>query len=272
MMKRGKHLRYPSLGSFFENGKTLILAYDQGFEHGPIDFNAENANPEYVFDIALEGGLSALAVQAGIAEKFHVTHYKDVNLIVKLNAKTSFLEGDPVSLQHTTVSYAIEMGAKAVGYTIYLGSEHEQEMFKEFGKIVEEAHSAGIPVICWMYPRGKAIKDELATNTLAYAARVAAELGADIVKLKSPENVDKGAVEWIVRCAGRTKVVFAGGSKIDNLKFLKHVEMLIRAGASGMAIGRNIWQDKNPKELVKALKAVVFQNKGAEEAFSMMKK
>ncbi|MGV8168813.1 MAG: class I fructose-bisphosphate aldolase, partial [Candidatus Nanoarchaeia archaeon] len=172
------------LSKITKNGRTLILAYDQGFEHGPTDFDLVNVDPDYVFRIALEGGYSAFAVHSGIVEKYMKPEYKSIPLIIKLNGKTALLRGDPVSFQHTSVAHALELGAAGVGYTIYFGSAHEQTMFKEFGKICEEAHAAGIPVICWMYPRGINVSNEFATETLAYAARVAMELGADIVKVK----------------------------------------------------------------------------------------
>jgi class I fructose-bisphosphate aldolase len=118
------------LSKILKDGKCLILAYDQGFEHGPTDFDLINVDPDYIFRIALEGGYNALAVQAGIAEKYRTQEYKKIPLIIKLNGKTALSKGDPLSLQHTTVKYALKLGAIAVGYTIYLGSEHEQTMFR----------------------------------------------------------------------------------------------------------------------------------------------
>lgn len=254
----------------FEKGKTLILAYDQGFEHGPVDFNLKNVDPAYIMDLALEGRYNAVAVQAGIAEKYHVAHFKDIPLIVKLNGKTRFDNEDPVSLQHTSVSHAAKLGAIGVGYTLYLGSTKEQDMFREFGRICEEAHELGMLSICWMYPRGPHIKDEFDTDTLAYGARIAMELGADVVKIKHKDDVE--AMKWVVKSAGRTKVVIAGGSKTSDLEFLKIAEQVLNAGVVGLAVGRNIWQSDNPLNLTKALKDVVFNGKSAEEAYSEMGK
>lgn len=251
------------LSKITKNGKCLILAYDQGFEHGPTDFDITNVDPDYIFRIALEGGYSALAVQAGIAEKYMKPEYKNIPLVIKLNGKTSYLKGDPLSVQHTSVKYALKLGASAVGYTIYFGSAFEQTMFKEFAGICEEAHSAGIPVICWMYPRGANVSNEFSTEVLAYAARVAMELGADIVKLKN--NGDKEAMKWIVKCAGKTKVVIAGGPHVSEQDFEKMTYDSISAGAIGMAVGRNVWQDKTPMVLTKALKEIVFNGKSSEE-------
>ena len=253
------------LSKITKNGKCLILAYDQGFEHGPTDFDLTNVDPDYIFKIALEGEYTALALHSGIIEKYMKPEYKKIPLIVKLNGKTALLRGDPVSFQHTSVKKAIELGASAVGYTIYFGSAHEPIMFREFGKICEDAHSAGIPVICWMYPRGLNVQNEFATATLAYAARVAMELGADIVKIKN--NGDVEAMKWVIQCAGKTKVVIAGGPHVSEHDFIKLTYDSMQAGAIGVAVGRNVWQDKTPMVVTDALKEVVFSNKTPEEAF-----
>lgn len=258
------------LSKITSNGKCLILAYDQGFEHGPTDFDLTNVDPDYIFKIALGGGYTALALHSGIIEKYMKPEYKKIPLVIKLNGKTALLRGDPVSYQHTSVQRAIELGASAVGYTIYFGSAHEQIMFKEFGKICEEAHQAGIPVICWMYPRGINVPNEFSTEILAYAARVAMELGADIVKLKN--NGDVEAMKWVVKCAGKTKVVIAGGPQVSENDFVKMTYDSVQAGAIGLAVGRNAWQAKNPFVLADALKKVVFKKMTPEEALSQDKK
>lgn len=229
------------------NGKILILAYDQGFEHGPVGFNELNVDPKYIFDIAKEGKFTAVAVHAGVAEKYYDENYEDIPLIVKLNGKTRFNNEDPVSLKQCSVKRAAQLGAAGVGYTIYLGSSQEQEMFREFSRICEEAHNFGMKAICWMYPRGPSIKDEMDTDTLAYAARIALELGADVVKLKY--NGDLNAMKWVVKSAGRAKVVFAGGAKTSDEEVLRLAKESLEVGAVGLAIGRNVWQHENPLKI-----------------------
>ncbi len=239
----------------FKNGKSLILAYDQGFEHGPsMDFNLKNVDPKFIFDIALEGNYDAVAVQSGIARKYYKDNYRDIPLIVKLNGKTRFDNDDPVSRQHTSVEEAVRLGASAVGYTIYLGSSKEQDMFVEFGKICEDAHKHGIYSVCWMYPRGPSIHDELSTDVLSYGARIAMELGADVVKIKY--NGDSEAMKWIVRSAGEAKVVVAGGSKTSDQEFLKMAKETMKAGAVGLAVGRNVWQNKSPLKISRELRHI----------------
>lgn len=241
--------------SILKKGKTMILAYDQGFEHGPVDFNAVNCDPQYIFDIALHGKYDALAVQAGLAHKYYHDEYQNIPLIVKLNGKSKFDNKDPVSKQHTTVEHAVELGAVAVGYTIYLGSSKEQEMFTEFGHICEQAHRYGLIAIAWMYPRGPSVKDEFSTDILSYATRIAVELGADIVKIKT--NRDTEGMRWAIKNAGKSKVVIAGGDKTSDEDFLNLTKESLEAGAAGLAVGRNVWQHENPLKISRKIKKII---------------
>jgi class I fructose-bisphosphate aldolase len=253
----------PRLSNLMTSGKALFLAYDQGLEHGPGDFNLKNVDPKYILDIALEGKYDGIILEHGVAEKYYHGAYKDIPLIIKLNSKSSLTHISPIAKQICSVKRAIQLGAKAVGFVIYDGSKQEPEMFETFGRIVEEAHDLGIPVIAWMYPRGKAIHNELSTEILAYSARIGLELGADIVKIKY--NDDPKGFKWVVRNAGLTKVVVAGGQKRPDPKFLKMTQDVMGAGASGIAVGRNVWQSENPFALSKALHAIIHDGKTADE-------
>jgi class I fructose-bisphosphate aldolase len=232
-------------------------------EHGPTDFNEKNVDPTFILDTALEGGYSAVALGAGVAEKYYEGAYKDVPLICKLNMKSKLAKIDPISRQVWSVEHAIKIGAAAVGFTIYDGSPNEPIMFQEFGKIVEQAHDYGIPVVAWMYPRGPDIR-ELDNEILAYSARIGLELGADIIKMKFNGDVDN--LKWCVRCAGRTKIVISGGDKVAPEQFLTDTQKVMSAGCLGMAVGRNVWQSEKPFSVTKALKAVVYEGKSALEA------
>ena len=244
-----------SLNKIMTKGRALYLAYDQGLEHGPDDFNDKNVNPDYILDIAEKGKVNGVVLQKGVAEKY----YKNlkVPLILKLNGKTNLIKGDPVSRQLCTVKEAIKLKAKAVGYTIYVGSKHENVMFREFENIEREAHKEGLPVILWAYPRGKAIKNELSRKNLAYAARIGLELGADIIKIRYNGKADD--LKWIVKCAGKTKVVIAGGKKKGLNGFLKESKEIMKTGAIGFAVGRNIWQNKEPLKVIKELKKIIWK-------------
>ncbi|MAH07582.1 hypothetical protein CMI38_05035 [Candidatus Pacearchaeota archaeon] len=239
------------LGKITKKGKALYLAYDQGLEHGPIDFNDKNVDPNYILDIAKRGKVSGLIFQKGIAEKYK----SKVPLIVKLNGKTSLVKGEPLSRQLCSVKEALKLKAKAVGYTIYIGSRHENIMFREFEKIEKEAHKRKLPVILWAYPRGKGVNENSGKN-LAYAARVGLELGADIIKIRYNGKIED--MKWAVKSAGKTRVVVAGGKRKSPSGFLQDAKEVMKAGAIGLAVGRNIWQAKEPLEVVSKLKKIIW--------------
>jgi fructose-bisphosphate aldolase, class I len=243
-------------GVFFRNGRTLMLACDQGLEHGPEDFNDKNIDPLYIIDIAKKGDYDALIFQKGIAEKYNDEIRKSgVPLIIKLNGKTSLSGGEPISRQICSVDEAVRLGARGVGYTIYIGSAHESEMLSEFAKIQEDAHKKGLAVVAWVYPRGSGIKNENDPEVMIYACRIGLEIGADIIKIRYCG--DKNDLARGVRAAGRAKVVIAGGAKKDKGGVLKLVREVVDSGAAGLAIGRNVWQDDEPTKITKEIKDVI---------------
>ena len=255
------------INKLFSQGKTVLLAYDQGLEHGPSDFNLDNCDPDYIINIGIKGGYRGLIFQKGIAEHYYSHYTKKIPLIIKLNGKTRIPQGEPIAEQICSIKQAVDLGADAVGYTIYVGSEHEPKIFREFSRIQEQAHDYNLPVIAWMYPRGKAVQNDLNTDLLAYAARIGLELGADILKIKY--NGDKEGFKWIVKCAGKAKVVVAGGSKTDDKSFLTSIKDSVESGGSGIAVGRNVWQHEKPLEISKAINKVVFENKKVEDALKL---
>lgn len=257
-----------NIQKLLKNDRSLMIAYDQGLEHGPTDFNLKNVDPKYIMDLALEGNYNAVILQSGIAEKYYHEAYKDVPLVVKLNGKSSIPHIAPISRQICSVDRAVKIGASAVGYTVYDGSKFEPQIFAEFGKVVEQAHDYGLPVIAWMYPRGEAVRSDMNTEILAYSSRIGLELGADIVKLKYDGDVE--AYKWVVKCAGRTRVIIAGGNKMSPSGFLGNAYGALMAGASGMAVGRNIWQAEKPYSLTHALREIIFKNKKVEDVLKYL--
>jgi fructose-bisphosphate aldolase, class I len=245
------------------NERTIILAYDQGLEHGPTDFDLGNVDPAGVIGLAEKAKLNGLVLQHGIAEKYYDAKKHTVPLIVKLNGKTSLFKGEACSYQVCSLERAIRLGATAVGYTLYPGSEYESLMFREFAHIVESAHKLGVPVLAWVYPRGAGV-DENSTATIAYAARVGLELGADFAKIKY--NGDMEGFKWAVKAAGKCRVVLSGGPKVDDIGFLSITREVLDAGAVGIAVGRNVWQHKTPDKMLAALKEVVFKHKLPHQA------
>lgn len=265
------------------DGKAMILAYDQGFEHGPRDFleHPESANFDYILDIAKRGGFTGIVLHAGLAEKYGLEiRDSQVPLILKLNGRSElYTEEDPYSPQLYSVEDALSLGATAVGYTVYSGSKCEDVMQREFARITREAHGKGIPAIGWMYPRGKSLLDKRpASKTLemaleeqektsldidatpsivAYGARIGLELGADIVKVKYTGSVE--SFRWVVQSAFPTKVVMSGGSLTEtDEEFISRVKGVLTAGAAGIAVGRNIWQRKDPWTISNKIHQIIF--------------
>ena len=264
-------------------GKAMILAYDQGFEHGPRDFlgNPESRKLEYILDIAKRGEFTGIVLHAGLAEKYQAEiRESGVPLILKLNGKSElYTEEDPFSPQLYSVADALSFGASAVGYTVYSGSKHEDQMHKEFAQIIREAHQEGVPAIGWMYSRGKSLFDRKSSSKtfkiaqeekekekslaidetpsiVAYGARIGLELGADLVKVKYTGSTD--SFKWVVECANPTKVVMSGGEMIEDEEFLSRVKGALNAGAVGIAVGRNVWQRPEPMDITKKIHQIIF--------------
>jgi class I fructose-bisphosphate aldolase len=248
------------------DGKALILAYDHGLEHGPVDFEPvpETTDPETVFDVATHDAVTSVAVQKGVAEAYYPSYEDDVSLTLKLNGTSNLWMGEPDSAVNCSVDYAADLGADAVGFTLYGGSNHEVEMAEEFRDAQEDARANDMGVVMWSYPRGQGLKNDTSPDTIAYAARQALELGADIAKVKYPGS--REAMELAVDNAAATKVIMSGGSKTSDRAFLETVESAIDAGAKGLAVGRNVFQRETPAELLDGLEQVIFEEATAAEA------
>jgi class I fructose-bisphosphate aldolase len=246
-------------------GTLLLLPIDQGIEHGPRDFfpNPASKDPEYQFRLAAEAGYSAIACGYGMASKYYSAYAGQVPLILKLNSKTDIPPSDePVSPCNASVEDAVRLGADAVGYTSYVGSPRQEEDFIQLRKVRQDCDRYGMPLVIWAYPRGRDIEAKGGRDSLYaidYAARVAMEMGADVVKLNMPKlNPEKDknspapynemqltqeeAIRHCVESAGRALVVLSGGSKVDDEKLLAQTRMIMEAGGSGVIFGRNVWQ------------------------------
>lgn len=263
-LSHGKRARLWRLlyGSGPRNGSLLVLPLDQGLEHGPTDFfpNPPAIDPEYQFRLAVEGNFSAIALGVGLAEKYMGDYAGRVPLILKLNGKTNIpSDAEATSPLFASVEDAVRLGADAVGYTMYVGSPRQHDEIRQFEKVRQDCERYGMPLVMWSYPRGEAIEAKGGKNSLFaqdYAARVALEMGADIVKLHEPNDnrtnapapydkldEDAGArSERVVRSAGRTMVLFSGGEKNDDdAAVLRKVEFYMASGAQGVMFGRNMW-------------------------------
>lgn len=224
-------------------GRFAFLAYDQGLEHGPEDFrrNPDAASPRFVLELARAHDYTAVVFQQGTALATRDL-FPEVPRLVKLNGKAGIAKGDPDSPLLCPVEYAVKaLRAVAVGYTIYPGSEHEGRMLAEFAEVVRDAQTFGVPTVAWVYPRGKAVQSDTAPEIIAYAARIAYELGADIAKVKWSGSLE--SFRWVCTSAVDTKVVLSGGVLTDSPReFLDVVDKVMSAGGAGVAVGRNVWQ------------------------------
>jgi fructose-bisphosphate aldolase, class I len=247
------------------NGTMLFLPMDQGLEHGPIDFfeNPDAEDPNFQCRLALEGGYSGVVFHFGIAEKYMRQYAGKIPLVLKINGKTTIPSDEHAFSPLTgTVEDAVRLGADAIGYTLYVGSPSQDRDFDQFTAVRQEAERLGMPIIMWAYPRGEAIEQKGGKDSLYaidYAARVACELGADVVKINIPsESTAKKAQEpgeyktmtlsyedgirKVVRSAGKTMVLFSGGSKLSDADLMNKARSAMECGATGLIFGRNMWQ------------------------------
>jgi class I fructose-bisphosphate aldolase len=274
-------------GELAGTGHAVILPVDQGFEHGPARSFAPNPpayDPHYHFELAIEAGLNAFAAPLGMIEAGAGTFAGAIPTILKLNSSNSLAVTKDQAITGS-VNDALRLGCSAIGFTIYPGSEYALEQFEELRALAEEAKSAGLAVVVWSYPRGPELDKagETALDICAYAAHMAALLGAHIIKVKPPtahislpaakkayEGFDGGTlakrVAHIMQCAfnGRRIVLFSGGEAVPTVDgVLEVVRGLYEGGASGSIIGRNTFQ--RPKaEAIDMLRRIIaiYQGRG----------
>ena len=247
-----------------KNGTLMILPIDQGMEHGPLNFfpNPPSADPDFQWRLALEGNYNGIALHYGLARKYMAKYAGQVPLVLKLNGKTNVpTDAEALSTQTGTVEDAVAMGADAVGYTLFVGSPRQDEDFLQLMQIREDCDKYAMPLIVWSYPRGFEIEGKGGRDSVYavdYAARLAMEMGADIVKLNIPKSGPKDkdqpapyneleydyaeAAKRVVASAGRTLVLFSGGSKLGDDDLMNKAKVAMEAGAVGLIFGRNMWQ------------------------------
>ena len=251
------------------NGTAIFLPYDQGLEHGPRDFfaNPASGDPKYIVKLAVEGGFNGIAIQVGTAEKFYWDYAGEVPLVLKINGKTEVpADDEALSPLNASVEDAVRLGADAVGYTLYVGSPLQAQDFEQFRNVRAECDRWGMPLIVWAYPRGKYVNEKGGKDSfymIDYAARTAAELGADVVKVNFPnatkrkgvkseydrDFTEQEAVDAVVRSAGRSLVLLSGGEKAGDDEMLEKSRQSLEAGACGLIFGRNVWQREHDESL-----------------------
>ena len=271
-------------------GRLMLFACDQKFEHLNKDFYGEgidpaDADPEHLFQIGAQGVIGCLAGQRGLIAQY-AQDYPETNYLVKMNSKTNLVktsQSDPYSPQITGLDSVLDMrdagvNVVGIGYTIYLGSEYENNMVQEAGQLLADAHANGLITVLWIYPRGKAVTAEKDADLIAGAAGVALCLGADFVKVNPPAATESATSAELLKqasqAAGRCGLVCAGGSTVDAETFLTQLwEQIHVGGADGNATGRNIHQRSLDEavRLTKAISAITFADYDVQEALDVFK-
>ena len=264
-------------GRLAGTGRMLILPVDQGFEHGPARSFAPNPpgyDPRYHAALAIKAGCNAYAAPLGFLEAVADAYAGQIPLILKVNSHELLVgeEPDPAPALTAGVDDALRLGCAAIGYTIYPGSAHSREMYEQARELIAEAKAVGLAAVLWSYPRGGNLskEGETALDVIAYAAQIAAQLGAHVIKVKLPsahlelaaaakvyeqERIPRETaaerVRHVVQSAfnGRRIVIFSGGPRSDDQSLLAEVRAIREGGGFGSIIGRNAFQRAEPDAL-----------------------
>ncbi len=256
-------------GTLAGTGRMVILPVDQGVEHGParsFGMNAAGYDPDYHFQLAVDAGCNGYAAPLGFLEAGAAKYAGEVPLILKVNNNNSlFSDKNPISVQTSSIHDALRLGCAGIGYTIYPGSAHAGVMYEQLRELTEEAKAVGLAVVVWSYPRGEQISKEGETSmdVIAYAAQIAAQMGAHVIKVKLPSarleqeaarkvyeaegiKIDTLAdrVRHVVQSAfnGKRIVIFSGGGKAGDAQLFEQIQAIRDGGGFGSIIGRNSFQ------------------------------
>jgi fructose-bisphosphate aldolase, class I len=260
-----------------DSGTSMILPYDQFIEHDNrhVDPNPKAANPDYICQLAVDGGYNAVAVHYGVAKRYWSRFNGEVPLLLKLNGKTSIPDqSEPLSVHTSWTEDAVRLGAVAVGYTMYYGSPRQTEDLTQLASVREECDRFGMPLVVWAYPRGKDVDDKGGKNCsymVESATRMAVEMGATVIKANLPVHASDGFIDncsvpeyyrklekelvglsakdqkWerakrVVEAAQGVPVLFSGGSQIGDDDLVENAQACIDAGCFGFIFGRNMWK------------------------------
>jgi predicted phospho-2-dehydro-3-deoxyheptonate aldolase len=262
----GKQIRLERIKNR-NSGKTVIIPMDHGVTMGPLPGIIDMKK---AIDAVAEGGANAILMHKGVVSCGHRGSGRDIGLIIHMSASTSLAPDPNAKVLVCTVEEAVKLGADAVSIHINLGAEDEKGMLRDLGHVARQASEWRMPLLAMMYTRGRKIKNEYDAGVVKHAARVGAELGADVVKVPytgSPETF-KDVVEGCF-----VPVVIAGGEKMDTDKdILTMVRGSIDAGSLGVSIGRNAFQHHRPDKIVRAISLIVHENCSVKEALKVLKK
>lgn len=287
---KGNLARILMQGKLGGTGKVVILPVDQGFEHGPARSFAPNPagyDPHYHFQLAVDAGLSAYAAPLGMIEAGADSFAGQIPTILKVNSGNSLARMKDQAITGS-VGDALRLGCSAIGFTIYPGSDDQFEMMEEIREMAEEAKSVGLAVVIWSYPRGGDLdkKAETAVDICAYAAHMAALLGAHIIKVKPPKTrIEQEAAkkhyegkDWsrledriahVIQSAfdGRRIVIFSGGEAKGTDAVAKEIAAIAKGGGFGSIIGRNAFQRSRTDALALLDQLIsIYADQAAQEA------
>ena len=248
------------------SGKMVIVPMDHGITMGPIK-GLENMKE--TIDKMVKGGANAILLHKGIVGAGHRGRGKDIGLIVHLSGSTTMSPDPNTKVLVCTVEEAIKLGADAVSVQVNLGAETETEMLRHLGEVSKICQDWGMPLLAMMYTRGKKIDSEFNVKFVKHAARVGAELGADIVKVNytgSPQTFQE------VTRGCPVPVVIAGGEKVEtDMDLFQMVEGALAGGAAGVSIGRNAFQHRDPVKIVRAIVKMVHKNASPQEVMKELR-
>ncbi|MEW6375408.1 MAG: 2-amino-3,7-dideoxy-D-threo-hept-6-ulosonate synthase [Thermodesulfobacteriota bacterium] len=242
------------------SGKTVIIPMDHGVTIGPISGLIDMRE---TINAVGKSGANAIVIHKGLVEANFKRNGKDVALIIHLSASTRMAPDPNSKMMVCTVEEAIKLGADAVSVHVNLGAEDEKSMLKDFGMVAKVAMEWGMPLLAMMYTRGPKVGNEYDVKVVKHAARVGAELGADIIKVPYTGSAESFR-EVVEGCP--VPVVIAGGEKMETDKdVLKMVKGAMEAGGAGVSIGRNVFQHKDPAKIVQAISKIVHNGSTVEE-------
>jgi fructose-bisphosphate aldolase / 2-amino-3,7-dideoxy-D-threo-hept-6-ulosonate synthase len=260
---RGKEIRLERIINRTTK-KTVILPMDHGVTYGPIPGLIDLSQ---VANLIADGGVNAVIGHLGLALYGYRECGPNVGLILHLSASTSISPDPNEKILVNSVTNALKMGADAVSIHVNIGADSEVRMLADLGKVAVECMDWGMPLLAMMYPRGKNLTMENDVDQVKLAARLAAELGADIVK--TVYTGDPESFREVTRGCP-VPVVVAGGSKTDDRSILELIEGAMAGGAAGISIGRNAFQHRTPARFVRAAACIVHENKTVDEALKLL--
>lgn len=264
----GKRVR---LSRILKDGKAVVFAFDHGVEHGPSDFPPEHVDPRVIISKVVEAGVDAIMMLPGMARVTWDIWANKTALIIKITSKTNLRPREHRLLQSLFgyVEEAVALGADAVAATVYWGSQYEDQMLERWFAIRNAAETYGLPCLQLAYPRGPAIPNRYDVQIVRYGARAAVESGADLIKTYYTGNVE--TFNEVVKAASGVPVLMSGGPKREKeIEFLRDVWNTIQAGGKGVVVGRNVFQHRNPQGVIKAVMAIVHEEKTPEEAVKLI--